>query len=135
MNRREFLLSSVAFTGLAGCASGKAAKCGGGRMLIGACRPNCDAALMKSIGYDFIEGQAPVRAELALSFEKALNQSRKAQTKSKPAKNLAKCIELLLEIDTDVFTKLSEEELAHLRTQFAKLAEVEELIARDLPEA
>ena len=85
--------------------------------------------------HDFIEGQAPVRAELALSFEKALNQSRKAQTKSKPAKNLAKCIELLLEIDTDVFAKLSEEELTHLRTQFAKLAEVEELIARDLPEA
>lgn len=57
MNRREFLLSSAAFAGLAGCASGKAARCGGGRMLIGACRPNCDAALMKSIGYDFIEGK------------------------------------------------------------------------------
>ena len=26
-------------------------------MLIGACRPNSDASLMKSIGYDFIEGQ------------------------------------------------------------------------------
>jgi len=57
MNRREFLFSSAAFAGLAGCASSGSAKKCGGRMLIGACRPVSDAALMKSIGYDFIEGQ------------------------------------------------------------------------------
>ena len=58
MNRREFLFSTAAFTGLAGCVSIKMAKKkDSGRILIGACRPNADAALMKSIGYDFIEGQ------------------------------------------------------------------------------
>lgn len=70
MNRRDFLLSTAAFAGLAGCKAGRSgvstgqgaarravAPKAGGRMLIGACRPNSDAALMKSIGYDFIEGQ------------------------------------------------------------------------------
>ena len=56
MNRRDFIFSTAAFAGLAGCSSAGVAKQGGGRMLIGACRPNSDAALMKSIGYDFIEG-------------------------------------------------------------------------------
>ena len=56
MNRRDFIFSTAAFAGLAGCSSSGVARQGGGRMLIGACRPNSDAALMKSIGYDFIEG-------------------------------------------------------------------------------
>ena len=58
MNRRDFLFSTAAFAGLAGCVSIKTAKKKDrGRILIGACRPNADAALMKSIGYDFIEGK------------------------------------------------------------------------------
>ncbi len=57
MNRRDFLFSTAAFAGLAGCMSSGKNGSRGGRMLIGACRPNSDAALMKSIGYDFIEGQ------------------------------------------------------------------------------
>ena len=58
MNRRNFLFSATAFAGLTGCVSIRTSKKkAGGRMLIGACRPNSDAALMKSIGYDFIEGQ------------------------------------------------------------------------------
>lgn len=56
MNRRDFILSSAAFAGLAGCTSSSIVEKRGGRMLIGACRPNSDAALMKLIGYDFIEG-------------------------------------------------------------------------------
>ena len=56
MDRREFIVSTAAFAGLAGCSSSGVVRQGGGRMLIGACRPNSDAALMKSIGYDFIEG-------------------------------------------------------------------------------
>lgn len=84
---------------------------------------------------DFIRGETAVKAEQALSLEKALNQSRKAQTKSKPARNVAKCIELLLEIDTDIFSRLSGEELEQLRSQFAKLAEVETMLKRDLPQA
>ena len=63
MNRREFLVSTAAFAGLAGCKVADGSRYAarpskvGGRMLIGACRPNSDAALMKSIGYDFIEGK------------------------------------------------------------------------------
>lgn len=56
MNRRDFILQSTALaaTGFAGCkiASEMAER----RILFGACRPRKDAALMKSIGYDFIEG-------------------------------------------------------------------------------
>ncbi len=81
----------------------------------------------------FIEEHGEMSEELALSMEKALNQSRKAQTRNKPARNVAKCIELLLEIDTDLFSRLSEEELNQLKTQFAKLAEVETMLKNELP--
>lgn len=57
MNRREFLLASAAATGLAGCA-GLSSKRGEGKILFGACRPFRDAALMKSVGYDFMECSA-----------------------------------------------------------------------------
>ena len=56
MNRRDFIFQSTALavTGLAGCKipSGMTKN----RILFGACRLRKDAALMKSLGYDFIEG-------------------------------------------------------------------------------
>ena len=66
MNRRKFLVTGAAALS-AGCVIGgqqcggkacpKGAACGGkgGRILFGACRPLSDTALMKSIGYDFVE--------------------------------------------------------------------------------
>lgn len=54
MNRREFLLGAAA-VGFAGCRMGAVGN-GRGRILLGACRPMKDAALLKSVGYDFIEG-------------------------------------------------------------------------------
>ena len=56
MNRRDFILQSTALavTGLTGCKT--ASEWAKKRILFGACRPRKDAALMKSIGYDFIEG-------------------------------------------------------------------------------
>ena len=56
MNRRDFIYraAALAATGFAGCRS--ACRTSGRRILFGACRPRKDAALMKSIGYDFIEG-------------------------------------------------------------------------------
>ena len=83
----------------------------------------------------FVESQAETKAELTLSMEKALSQSRKAQTRNKPAKNVSRCIDLLLEIDTDLFSKLTNEELSQLKTQFTKLAEVETMLKRELPDA
>ena len=82
---------------------------------------------------EFVKEQATTKAELSLSLDKALNQSRKAQTRNKPAKNVAKCIELLMEIDTDIFQKLTDEERASLRAQFAKLSEVSDMISGELP--
>ena len=61
MNRRDFLAAGAAALA-AGCAT--AQQCGGsgckgcangGKILFGACRPLADTALMKSIGYDFVE--------------------------------------------------------------------------------
>ena len=83
---------------------------------------------------EFTKSQSSVKAELSLSLDKALNQSRKAQTKGKPAKNVGRCIELLMEIDTDIFSKLSDEELASLQAQFAKLSEITDMIAGELPD-
>ena len=65
MNRRDFLVAGTAALS-AGCVTGSrksGGKCGAaccgkgksGRVLFGACRPLSDAALMKSIGYDFME--------------------------------------------------------------------------------
>ena len=82
---------------------------------------------------EFVKEQATTKAELSLSLDKALNQSRKAQTRNKPAKNVAKCIELLMEIDTDIFQKRTDEERASLRAQFAKLSEVSDMISGELP--
>ena len=84
---------------------------------------------------DFVASQTDWKAELSLSFDKALNQSRKAQTRNKPAKNVGRCIDLLMEIDTDIFAKLTEEERGSLRAQFAKLSEVTAMIAGELPDA
>jgi hypothetical protein len=81
----------------------------------------------------FIEEHAAMKEELALSMEKALNQSRKTQARNKPAKNVSKCIELLLEIDTDLFSRLTTEELSQLKNQFAKLSEVETMLKKELP--
>lgn len=53
MNRREFITGAVAAVGVTGYGKVNEPK---GRILFGACRPMKDAALMKSIGYDFIEG-------------------------------------------------------------------------------
>lgn len=83
----------------------------------------------------FIEEHGDMKEELALSMEKALNQSRKTQTRNKPAKNVSKCIELLLEIDTDLFSRLNAEEMSQLKAQFAKLAEVEAMLKKELPDA
>ena len=55
MNRRQFITGAIASASLAGCRSGGIFK-SDDRILFGACRPRKDAALMKSIGYDFIEG-------------------------------------------------------------------------------
>lgn len=84
---------------------------------------------------EFVAQQADRKEEQSLSFEKALNQSRKAQTKNKPAKNVGRCIDLLMEIDTDIFAKLTDEEREALRAQMNKLSEVTAMIAGELPDA
>ena len=80
----------------------------------------------------FIDSQADTKSELTLSREKALTQSKKAQTRSKPSKNVIRCIELLMEIDTDIFSKLSDEERAALKAQVNKLSDVTGMIGRTL---
>lgn len=55
MNRREFLLGSAAFTGLAAGAVTAGKRDDRSRFLFGACRPLADAAVLKAAGYDFIE--------------------------------------------------------------------------------
>lgn len=80
----------------------------------------------------FIDRNAETRSEQALSFEKALNQSQKAQTRSKPAKNVSRCIDLLMEIDTGVFAKLTGEEKESLKALFGKLSEVSTMIAGEI---
>ncbi len=58
IERRSFLLGSAAFAGMfsfGGCAT---AQSSGGKMLFGACRGIGDAALLKSVGYDFFENGA-----------------------------------------------------------------------------
>ena len=59
MNRRDFLAAGAAAIAVGGVAKSGAANEAGngaeGRILFGACRPLSDTALMKSVGYDFVE--------------------------------------------------------------------------------
>lgn len=55
MDRRQFIFSSAALAGFAGCATASSGNKDGKGMLFGVCRPATDAALLKSVGYDFIE--------------------------------------------------------------------------------
>lgn len=57
MNRREFILGATTALGMAGCESVQVG-CADGRILFGACRGPGDAALMKSVGFDFWEWAA-----------------------------------------------------------------------------
>lgn len=81
---------------------------------------------------EFIEKNGEMKKELGLSMEKALSQTKKAQTKSKPSKNVMKCIDLLMEIDTGIFEKLSSEERETLLSQLNKLSEISGMIAGEL---
>ena len=81
---------------------------------------------------EYIMSKNELRKEQSLSLEKAINQSAKAQTKNKPARNVSKCIDLLMEIDTGIFEKLSVEERASLKGLFGKLFEVGEMISGEL---
>ena len=54
IQRRNFLLTAVAFTGMLAHA-GKSLKGNSGRIKFGVCRPLSDASILKSVGYDFIE--------------------------------------------------------------------------------
>ena len=81
---------------------------------------------------EFIKGKTELKKEQSISFEKAMNQSQKAQTKNKPARNVTKCIELLMEIDTGVFSKLSQEERESLKALFVKLGEVSAMISGEI---
>ena len=61
IGRREFLAAgAMALAGAAAQAGAETAEpkrpAGKGRILFGACRPPSDAGLLKSVGYDFIEG-------------------------------------------------------------------------------
>lgn len=61
-----------------------------------------------------------------MSMERALLKSRSQLLKNKPAENIAKCISLITEVDSRLFSKLDEEEKENIQAELEELKRIVE---------
>lgn len=72
----------------------------------------------------FAEANSDITSELQLSMEKALQTTRLQILKSKPEENIAKCINLMLDVDSRYFSELDEEEKENIKAGLEELARI-----------
>ena len=72
----------------------------------------------------FADDNPDIREELEISMQRALMRSRAEQMKSKPAENVSKCISLMMEIDSRMFSRMSEEDRENLKAELDQLGSV-----------
>ena len=75
---------------------------------------------------EFVANNYELTLKLKISFENALQNSRKAQLISKPSENIQKSISLLMDIDPRLFSKLDPEEKETLKAEFQQLQTIAE---------
>lgn len=80
----------------------------------------------------FIKNNEDLAEDLQISMERSLLQSKKAQTKSRPSQIVNKSLSMLMDIDTRIFDKLSDEEKGKLHTQLHKLTDAVSLIEEEV---
>lgn len=76
----------------------------------------------------FVKENEDSTEELQISMERSLLKSKKAQTKSRPSQIVSKSLSMLMDIDTRVVDKLSDQEKDKLSSQLHKLSEAVSLI-------
>ena len=62
--------------------------------------------------------------ELQMSLQRALLRSRSQQMKAKPSENVTKCINLMMEVDSRMFERLSDEEKEILKAELDRLEKI-----------
>lgn len=80
----------------------------------------------------FAEANISIAEDLHLSIEKALLRSRRTQLKNIPTENVSKSFNLLSEIDTKLFEKMSDEEKAGLKADLEELTKLVQRLKRKL---
>ena len=73
----------------------------------------------------FAEANGPIAEELRESLERAMLKYRLTVLKSRPSDNAARCVDLLMDVDARLFSKMSAEEKDEFR---ARLEELERII-------
>ena len=80
----------------------------------------------------FVKENEDTTEDLQISMDRSLLQTKKAQTKSKPSQIVSKSLSMLMDIDTRIFDKLSEDEKDKLHTQLHRLTDAVSLIDEEV---
>ena len=80
----------------------------------------------------FAEENREIAEELTLSMERALLRSRSQVLKNKPIENVTKCITLMMEVDSRIFSKMENEEKDNLKAELEELSRIVESFKRIL---
>ena len=62
--------------------------------------------------------------DLQLSMERAMQLSRSQQLRNKPSDNVAKCVDLLMEVDPRLFNRLDNDDKENLKVSLAELSKI-----------
>lgn len=80
----------------------------------------------------FVQKYEDITEDLQISMDRSLLQSKKAQTRAKPAQIVSKSVSMLMDIDTRILDKLSDVEKEKLQKQLGKLSDAVTLIRSDV---
>lgn len=72
----------------------------------------------------FVKKNEDIADELKVSKEKSLLKSKKKETRNRPSQIISKSINMLRDVDTNIFEKLTDSEKEKLKTQVNKLVTV-----------
>lgn len=74
----------------------------------------------------FAETHSNITEEMQNSMERSMQHNRALQLRAKPSENVSKCISLLMDVDTRLFSRLSDEDKAELKQDMEQLSKIVE---------
>jgi len=74
----------------------------------------------------FAEENTGITHELQCSMEKAMLRHRSQQLRARPAENVAKCIDLMMDVDPRLFDRLDEDDRNNLKAELDELMKITE---------
>lgn len=81
---------------------------------------------------EFVKANDDIADDLQISMERSVNESKKNKTKSKPSQIVNKSLSMLMDIDTRIIDKLSEDEKEKLHSQLHRLTDAVSLIENEV---